>query len=127
VPTAGIDYCETIPIAEAGAGLSTLTVGFEVQSPSGEPLPFNSVTVIDESTGAGQAIYNGSTLSWAPCTMASCHVSAVTPATLPVVLSTVQVLVLQVSPATGGTSPTGDIFIVIGTGTYSGETTQTLA
>jgi flagellin-like protein len=128
VPTAGTDYCELINIGEASSGLATNSIGFQLQSPTGTITSFTSVVLLDQ-VGAGIAIYSGATFTWSLCTIATCNVAAVSTITtaLPATLATTQEMVIQVSPAGGGTSPTGDILVALGTGSFSGQVSQTLA
>ncbi len=131
VPTAGTDYCEIVQVAQASSGLSTAGIGFSLDNPTGTITSFTSVVLLDQG-GNGIAIYTVGAAggAWALCTVATCNVAAISSITtsLPATLSTVQTLVIQVSPtATGGTSPTGDTLVALGTGSFSGQVTQTLA
>jgi len=123
-PTAGIDYCEVVRIANASGGITTASVEFGMQTPTGNDFPPTSAVLLD-AAGDGIAIFTGQSGggSWAACTLASCHVANLssTPETIPAPLSLADSIVVQVSSQTGGTSPSGDWFEAYGVGSYSGS------
>lgn len=122
-PTAGTDYCQIVPVAEAQSALTTTDFGFVLTLSSGAFTPFASVTLVD-SSDRGIAQYTGSSGegSWTACSEALCH-APVSPLpsgpSVPVISG--EAFVVQVSPPGGGGPPAGDVLNALGEGPYAGS------
>jgi hypothetical protein len=134
VPTSGVDYCEVTAITQAGSGLTTAGLSFQLETATGEIISFTSVTLLDpRGNGIAQYTQGNSGGMWTQCPPDSndvCNVAGSTSTTaLPANLSTFQTLVLQVTPPSGSTgpSPAGDILFALWVGSFSGQVGGTCA
>ena len=108
------EICYSIPIGEASGGLTANELSFQVKSPSGQIGALTSVSVLNLN-GDIVGFYTSGAWSSAACAGTTALPTAACGGTT--TLSSTQTLVVDF----GTTSVTGDSFIALGQGSFSGQ------
>jgi flagellin-like protein len=127
-PASGTEYCYQIAIGQSSNGLSTADIGFALHTPAGVVMPFLTVTLLDQSGSAiAQYAEVGGQFTWNLCPVASsgvCNAPGSTlVTTLPAPVTSSDTMILD---AGNGGTVSGDNFLALGMGAYSGDVQSSL-